>query len=371
MNVARRTPPPPPIPTMIDLAVHPGPEFAGVFDDPRQWERFALPGVDVALWRRAGDHPLIPRATEDYVFRTPLVEALAFAIFPHDGGDPSPVVLSGPPSAGKTSLVTELASRCNIPVFRVQMRTDTSPSKLFGRRVVGDQGGMVFMPGLVTRAMEEGGWLLLDELTMAPNGVLGGLFPVFEPHGEVPLDEAMPPRPVRRHPDFRVFVTDNTLGHAQEGARFDFAGTDAEVNAALLDRFHCFLQVDALTQGEEEQIMAKRYPQVMDLQVKLIVQLAHQIREAKDIRAEVGFRTLDRWFRAFVAGTLAADGSERGALIHEPSFDSVALRVYRSAERVFLNRIPAQVDRDAIAGLMQRALQLSPEAVGLKGKGGK
>ena len=178
-----------------------------------KWTPFQIDDHDVRCMRKEGKaHPLVPKINP-YLFRDAELRELAWAIWPHDGAYSSPVLLVGPKGCGKTSMIKQLAARCNQGVYRTNLSIGTTVKHLVGHRGAKD-GSTVFYSGIITKAMEEGLWVILDEVSGATPHVALTLFPVMEPDGEVYLSEAEPARYVNRHPDFRIFMTDNVLGAA-------------------------------------------------------------------------------------------------------------------------------------------------------------
>lgn len=87
-----------------------------------------------------------------------------------------PVLLEGPTSTGKTSVVMFLAGLLGQTVYRVNNHKDTDLEEYTGSfRPSVDKGGLKFAYGVLARAMKEGCWLLLDELNLAKSEILEAL----------------------------------------------------------------------------------------------------------------------------------------------------------------------------------------------------
>ena len=87
-----------------------------------------------------------------------------------------PVLLEGPTSTGKTSVVLFLAGLLNQKVLRVNNHKDTDLEEYIGRYVPSNQTGKLeFVDGVLSRAMKNGYWLLLDELNLAKSEILEAL----------------------------------------------------------------------------------------------------------------------------------------------------------------------------------------------------
>lgn len=311
----------------------------------RPKERFTLHDIPVYRNVNAQDH--VPRE-EPYLFDPVKLRELAWAIWPHDDGPSSPVLLVGPKGCGKTEMVKALAARCNQPLLRTNLTVGTTVKHLMGQRGAHD-GSTLFYSGVVTRAMETGAWLLLDEISGATPHVALALFPVLEPYGEVYLNDAEPPRYVRRHPDFRVFLTDNVIGAQQEDSRFSYSGTNPDVNEALLDRIHCTIQMEYPGARQEHEIVRMRLGLESgphDDFIKFVILVANKIRQAEDAPT-FSTRMVIEWARRIIAGRIDADG-KRYKLNGE--------QVVQAADSAFLLKMRSKADRDLVLEVLRRQL---------------
>jgi cobaltochelatase CobS len=333
-----------------------------------EWTPWSLPGIDVRLYRAeyfdADNHPVlpdgIPPVDPSYQFREDIVREFAWATWPHDStlgkSDWTPMLLSGPRGSGKTSFVTQMAARCNVPVYRVNCNAGTTVRHLKGR-VGAVEGRTVYVPGAATLAMEApAAWLLLDEVTGLVPQVALTLFPIMEPHGDVLLEDAQPPRYVRRSPHFRMYLTDNTLGYQQEDSRYDFSGTNADINVALLDRIGAFSHVPYLSPTDEHQTIASMVPTIDGCDLEGIVRVANECRRSADI-VSGGFsmRMVLGWARRVAAGRVRADGS---TVPWDRTTDTYMLTTATSA---FLSRMTSRTERDAVVEVITRVF---PNVIG-------
>ncbi len=324
-----------------------------------QWEPFALEGIDVRLYRakylnadgeeieRAG----VPAVDPNYVFRADMVREFAWATFPHDASDPTktdlwtPCLLSGPKGSGKTSFVVQMAAHCNIPVFRINCNVGTSVRHLKGK-VGAANGHTVFVPGAATMAMESGGWLILDEISGATAPVALSLFPILEPNGEVLLEDAQPPRYVRRDPAFRVFMTDNVIGAAREEDRFSYAGTNPDINEALMDRIGSFIEVDYMERADEHRMVTAKVPTIDGDDLEAMIRVASAVRASREISGGFSSRMLVDWARRSAAGSC----DRKGKITVEEGDARILAAAYPS----FLCKQKTSVERDAIIEVIQR-----------------
>lgn len=322
------------------------------------WVPDQIENHDVRIWRYDGPRHT-PEGDNDpsqgsvpermpYMFIPEHLREVAWAVWPHDGTRPTPCLLVGPKGCGKTSLVTQLAARANQRLYRINLNVGTSVRHLKGHRGAA-HGGTVFYSGVVTRAMEEGAWLLLDEISGASPHVALSLFPILEPDGEVWLEDAEPPRYVKRHPDFRLFATDNVIGSSQEDNRFQYSGTNPDQNEALLDRFHSTIECGYPDVKEEHRIVRLALPHLQDKHddfIQFVIRIVDKIR--KDQNAP-GFsiRMTIEWCRRITAGHMDATGKR---LPLNPD------QILEAANYAFLNKLRSKADRLVVEEVIRRVL---------------
>jgi midasin len=129
-----------------------------------------------------------------------------------------PILLEGSPGVGKTSLVTALASIAGHQLCRINLSDQTDLIDLFGSDLPVEGGGpgeFAWKDAEFLTALQEGHWVLLDEMNLAPQAVLEGLNAVLDHRGTVYIPELG--RSFTRHPAFRIFAAQNPLN--QGGGR--------------------------------------------------------------------------------------------------------------------------------------------------------
>lgn len=141
----------------------------------------------------------------------------------------APILLEGPTSAGKTTMVTWLAQQCNKRLLRINNHQDTDVSEYVGTWTIANSNGvqkdslknksnlMVFKEGPLVDAMRHGHWLLLDELNLAPSPVLEALNRVLDDNRQLFITETG--ELVDAHPDFLLFATQNPAGSVYGGRK--------------------------------------------------------------------------------------------------------------------------------------------------------
>lgn len=142
------------------------------------------------------------------------------------------LMLTGPKGCGKSELAFQFAARTGREVFRYSCHERTELADLLGGMVILQDGSTAWQDGPLVRAYRAGALFVLDEVNAARpgsliglNGVMDGAESISLPTGEI----------VRRHPDFRVAVTGNSI--VRDSTAASYKGTGA-MNAAFLSR--CF-----------------------------------------------------------------------------------------------------------------------------------
>lgn len=123
---------------------------------------------------------------------------------------PWPVLLEGPTSAGKTTLVEYLAARCGHPCVRINNHEHTDVQEYTGTYAADSSGSISFHDGILVRALRLGHWVILDELNLAPSEVLEALNRLLDDNRELYLPEIN--ETIKPHADFRLFATQNPSG---------------------------------------------------------------------------------------------------------------------------------------------------------------
>ncbi|GAA6048627.1 hypothetical protein JCM3770_002064 [Rhodotorula araucariae] len=159
-------------------------------------------------WLEQG--PYEPEEPDDYIL-TPSVQAkvcdLARAVLTRK----VPVLIQGPTSAGKTSVVEYLAKRTGHRFVRINNHEHTDIQEYVGTYVSDPHSGkLVFQEGVLVRALRNGDWIVLDELNLAPTDVLEALNRLLDDNRELVIPETG--EVVRPHPHFMLFATQNPPG---------------------------------------------------------------------------------------------------------------------------------------------------------------
>lgn len=194
--------------------------------------------------------PLVsPPSAFDLTARTPATNAMRVlrAMQVKDRA----IMLEGSPGAGKTSLIVALAHVCQYKLTRINLSDQTELSDLFGADLPvegGKAGEFGWREAAFLKAMQEGGWVLLDEMNLASQSVLEGLNSCLDHRGTVFVPELG--RHFTKHPDFRLFAAQNP--QHQGGGR-------KGLPKSFLNRFTKVF-VEELKEEDFLSIMASRFP---------------------------------------------------------------------------------------------------------------
>ncbi|KAL8290339.1 hypothetical protein RQP46_002597 [Phenoliferia psychrophenolica] len=159
-------------------------------------------------WLETGEEPL--QEAKDYILTASVqskVLDLARAVLTRK----VPVLIQGPTSAGKTSVVEYLARRTGHRFVRINNHEHMDFQEYIGTYVSDPKSGkLVFQEGVLVRALRRSDWIVLDELNLAPTDVLEALNRLLDDNRELVIPETG--EVVRPHPHFMLFATQNPPG---------------------------------------------------------------------------------------------------------------------------------------------------------------
>lgn len=240
-----------PTPTMLDA----GEIFSG-----------KASGTMVQGFDEPSDHT--PARDDQYEFHDSARDVVVWFLMTR----PEPLYLYGPTGCGKSSLIRQLASRLNYPVYEMNGHERLEVTDLMGHLTVKD-GDMSWQDGPLVQAMRTGGLFLLNELDLCPPSMLAGLNTILdgsplciaENDGEL----------VRPGTSFRFVATANTNGAGDDFGLYQGA---MRQNIAFLDRF-LLLEADYPAPAVEERLLAHRFPALPGDLRQQMVSFAGEIRK--------------------------------------------------------------------------------------------
>lgn len=207
------------------------------------------------------------------------------------------ILLEGPPGTSKTTMLAAITREWGIPLLFVEGNADLTPAKLVGhhnpaRVLREDYSAENFVPGPLMAAMQQGGFLYIEEFNRAPEDTLNTLLTAM-------ADRAITvPRVGRIEalPTFRVIASMNP---------YDNVGT-TRLSTSIHDRLNR-LAVDYQDADAEERIVSLRTAATDALGERLVgdaVAVTRATRVHPDVRQGSSVRgAIDL---VLVAGELAA-----------------------------------------------------------------
>lgn len=271
-------------------------------------------------WMKRGPGEIIP---QPHYIITPFVEKNMLNLVRATAGRRFPVLVQGPTSAGKTSMIQYLANITGHKFVRINNHEHTDLQEYLGTYMSDSSGKLVFKEGILVEALRQGHWIVLDELNLAPTDVLEALNRLLDDNRELFIPETQ--EIIRPHPDFMLFATQNPPG---------LYGGRKMLSRAFRNRF-LELHFDDIPQDELEIILRERCqiaPSYGKKIVEVYRQLSIQRQSTRLFEQKNSFATLRdlfRWAMREAVGyeELAANG-----------FMLLAERVRKSEEKEVVKR---------------------------------
>ena len=190
------------------------------------------------------------------------------------------ILLEGPPGTSKSTLLRKIARESNILLFNIEGNIDLTPAKLVGyfnpSKVMADSyQPEYFEKGPLTRAMEGGGILYIEEFNRMPADVSNVLISPME-EGEMTIPRYGTVKAMR---PFTVIAAQNP---------YDDVGT-VRISRAFMDRI-CLIKMDYQSEEEEQEIVRMRTGSKDPETVPLAVQMVRATREHEDVKLGASIR---------------------------------------------------------------------------------
>lgn len=194
-------------------------------------------------WMRRG--PMEPEGQPHYII-TPFIEKNLKNLVRASSTRRFPVLLQGPTSAGKTSMIEYLAKVSGNKFVRINNHEHTDLQEYLGSYVSSEDGSLYYQEGVLVEALRNGYWIVLDELNLAPSDVLEALNRLLDDNRELFIPETQ--EVVHPHPNFMLFATQNPAG---------LYGGRKVLSRAFRNRF-LELHFDDIPESELEYILKER-----------------------------------------------------------------------------------------------------------------
>ncbi|KAI6182875.1 Midasin [Aphelenchoides bicaudatus] len=250
-----------------------------------------------------------------------------------------PVLLEGETSAGKTSILTYLAALTGHKLHRINNHEHTDVQEYLGSYVADESNQLVFRDGVLLQAMQQGDWVILDELNLAPTEVLEALNRLLDDNREVYVPEK--DLVIKAHPQFRLFATQNPIGR--------YAGRK-RLSRAFLNRF-VVLNIKQPSNNELVEIVVKRckvHKSAADIMINVMEKLK-ELRSGMNLfsstDAFMTLRDLFRWGNRYAKCENHADWHQ---LVADQGYLLLAGRCRRSDDRLKIQEVIATATKRKI-----------------------
>ncbi|KAK5664014.1 hypothetical protein OQA88_228 [Cercophora sp. LCS_1] len=299
--------------------------------DGKNYVNFKNTSKDHQYWLLQGRE--MPVAREDYII-TPYVERNLLNLVRATSTSRYPILIQGPTSSGKTSMIEYLANYTGNKFVRINNHEHTDLQEYLGTYVSDSEGKLKFQEGLLVQAMREGSWIVLDELNLAPTDVLEALNRLLDDNRELLIPETQ--EIVQPAENFCLFATQNPPG---------LYGGRKVLSRAFRNRF-LELHFDDIPESELQTILEKRSRNTSPPDCKRIVAVYKQLtrlrQESRVFEQKNSFATLRDLFR------WALRTSETRQDIADNGFMLLAERVRKPEEREEVRKVIQEVFKVAI-----------------------
>ncbi|KAG5519126.1 hypothetical protein PMAC_002214 [Pneumocystis sp. 'macacae'] len=199
-----------------------------------------------------------------------------------------PILLQGPTSSGKTSMIEYIAKLTGHKFVRINNHEHIDLQEYIGAYISDDSGNLKFKEGVMVEALRNGYWIVLDELNLAPSDVLEALNRLLDDNRELLISETQ--EIVKPHPHFMLFATQNPPG---------IYGGRKYLSRAFRNRF-LELHYDSIPENELEIILCNRCrvpPSYAMKMVQVYKKLSLQRESSMIFQQKSSFMTLRDLFR--------------------------------------------------------------------------
>ncbi|KAG0131716.1 ATPase, partial [Tuber indicum] len=309
------------------------------------------PGADYVLfehyWMHKGAYPI---EEQPYYIIPPSVRRNMLNLVRATATKRFPVLIQGPTSSGKTSMIEYLAKKTGQKFVRINNHEHTDLQEYLGSYISDDDGQLRFQEGILVKALREGHWIVLDELNLAPTDVLEALNRLLDDNRELLIPETQ--EVVRPHKDFMLYATQNPPG---------LYGGRKVLSRAFRNRF-LELHFDDIPEDELRMILEGRC-QIPPSRCKVIVDVYKELslirQTARLFEQKNSFATLRDLFRW--ASRQVARGDQSYQSLANDGYMLLAERVRDEKEKLAVKEIIERVMRVKIDDSSLYSPESTPE----------
>jgi MoxR-like ATPase len=214
------------------------------------------------------------------------------------------ILLEGPPGTSKSTVLRKIASDSDTLLFIIEGNIDLTPAKMVGHfnpaKVMADgYQPEYFEKGPLTKAMEGGGILYIEEFNRMPADVSNVLISPME-EGEMVIPRFGTVKAVR---PFTVIAAQNP---------YDDVGT-VRISRAFMDRI-CLIKMEYQCEEEEQEIVRIRTGMEDSKMIALAVRMVRETRMHSDIKLGASIRAAIDMIDLFAGMQKLADHPDRNFL---------------------------------------------------------
>ena len=194
---------------------------------------------------------LVPEIDKDYVFDRDTTLAILSG-FLHN----KKVIVHGYHGTGKSTHITQIAARLNLPCVRINLDSHISRIDLIGKDAITLKDGKQiteFKEGILPWSFQNPVALVFDEYDAGRSDVMFVLQRILESDGYFTLLDKN--KVVRQNRYFRLFATANTIGLGDTTGLY--TGTQ-QINQAQLDRWEIVTSLNYLPEDKEMKIILSK-----------------------------------------------------------------------------------------------------------------
>ena len=280
--------------------------------------------AETSHWLRCGNFAI---EEQPYYIITPFVRRNLDNLIRATSTRKYPILLQGPTSSGKTSMIEYLAKKTGNKFVRINNHEHTDLQEYLGIYVSDADGKLKFQEGVLVEALRNGHWIVLDELNLAPSDVLEALNRLLDDNRELLIPETQ--EIVRPHPDFMLFATQNPAG---------LYGGRKHLSRAFRNRF-LELHFDDIPVDELCEILHRRteIPESWARRIVDVYRELSMLRQTNRLFEQKSFATLRDLFRwALRAADTIEDLAVNGYML-------LAERVRKDEERIKIKEVIEEV----------------------------
>jgi len=248
-------------------------------------EKYFTIDDEISLPIRVGDTEGVPSLEKTRLVHTHTtvdnMKKIMYAVKMKD-----PLLLIGPTATGKSAPIKYLAAVTNNKHMSISMNPDLTSYEAIGGYKPNpskdeNAPSVSWEDGFLIKAMEEGYWLTLEELNLAPTEVLE-LLNFYLVHGYLKIVREGEEVTIKPHKDFRLFATMNPEHYSSRN----------RLSKALMGRFRC-KWFGMLPDGELAEIINVQFGLSQEVGMSLL-QMHHLIvKEAKE--GDIGRKEKDSY----------------------------------------------------------------------------